>query len=248
MGVLDNEIALVTGASRGIGAAIVLELGQQGAFVVGTATSDAGAEKISQALAGQDLKGYGTVLDVNDVQGIERVLAEMEKSCGAPSVLVNNAGITRDNLLLRMKEDDWDAIIDTNLKSVFRMTKACLRAMTRARKGRIINISSVVGETGNPGQANYAAAKAGIVGFTRALAREVASRSITANVIAPGLIETDMTRALPPEQVDALTKQIPLGRLGLAQEVAYAVAFLASPRAAYITGATLHVNGGMYMN
>ncbi len=248
MGVLENEIALVTGASRGIGAAIAIELGQQGAFVVGTATSDAGAEKISQALAGQGLKGHGTVLDVNDVQSIERVLTEMEKSCGAATVLVNNAGITRDNLLLRMKEEDWDAIIDTNLKSVFRMTKACLRSMTRARKGRIINISSVVGETGNPGQANYAAAKAGIVGFTRALAREVASRSITANVIAPGLIETDMTRTLQPEQVDALAKQIPLGRLGLAQEVAYAVAFLASPRAAYITGATLHVNGGMYMN
>lgn len=248
MGVLDNEIALVTGASRGIGAAIALELGQQGAFVVGTATTDSGADKISQVLAKQDLKGYGTVLDVNDLQAIERVLAEMEKSCGAPSVLVNNAGITRDNLLLRMKEEDWDAIIDTNLKSVFRMTKACLRPMTKARKGRIINISSVVGETGNPGQANYAAAKAGIVGFTRALAREVASRSITANVIAPGLIETDMTQALPPEQVDALAKQIPLGRLGLAQEVAYAVTFLASPRAAYITGATLHVNGGMYMN
>lgn len=248
MGVLENEIALVTGASRGIGAAIALELGQQGAFVVGTATSDAGAEKISQALAGQGLKGHGTVLDVNDAQSIERVLNEMEKSCGAATVLVNNAGITRDNLLLRMKEEDWDAIIDTNLKSVFRMTKACLRSMTRARKGRIINISSVVGETGNPGQANYAAAKAGMVGFTRALAREVASRSITANVIAPGLIETDMTRTLPPEQVEALAKQIPLGRLGLAQEVAYAVAFLASPRAAYITGATLHVNGGMYMN
>ena len=232
----------------GIGAAIALELGQQGALVVGTATSDAGAEKISQALAGQGLKGHGTVLDVNDAQSIERVLNEMEKSCGAATVLVNNAGITRDNLLLRMKEEDWDAIIDTNLKSVFRMTKACLRSMTRARKGRIINISSVVGETGNPGQANYAAAKAGMVGFTRALAREVASRSITANVIAPGLIETDMTRTLPPEQVEALAKQIPLGRLGLAQEVAYAVAFLASPRAAYITGATLHVNGGMYMN
>ena len=248
MGLLDNEISLVTGASRGIGAAIALELGQQGALVVGTATSDAGAEKISQALAGQGLKGHGTVLDVNDAQSIERVLNEMEKSCGAATVLVNNAGITRDNLLLRMKEEDWDAIIDTNLKSVFRMTKACLRSMTRARKGRIINISSVVGETGNPGQANYAAAKAGMVGFTRALAREVASRSITANVIAPGLIETDMTRTLPPEQVEALAKQIPLGRLGLAQEVAYAVAFLASPRAAYITGATLHVNGGMYMN
>ncbi len=248
MGLLDNEIALVTGASRGIGASIALELARQGAFVIGTATSDAGAASISQALGTDKLKGHGLVLDVNDPSSIDRTLAQMEQTGGPASILVNNAGITRDNLLLRMKEEEWDTIMDTNLKSVFRMVKACLRPMTKARKGRIINISSVVAETGNPGQANYAAAKAGMIGFSRALAREVASRGITVNVVAPGLIDSDMTRALSAEQLDALISHIPLGRLGLAQEVAYAVAFLASPQAAYITGATLHVNGGMYMN
>jgi 3-oxoacyl-[acyl-carrier protein] reductase len=248
MGLLDNEIALVTGASRGIGAAIALELARQGAFVVGTATSDAGAASISQALGADKLNGQGLVLDVNDPGSVQRTLAQMEQTCGFASILVNNAGVTRDNLLLRMKDEEWDTIMETNLKSVFRMVKACLRPMTKARKGRIINISSVVAETGNPGQANYAAAKAGMIGFSRSLAREVASRGITVNVVAPGLVDSDMTRALSTEQLDALISHIPLGRLGLAQEVAYAVAFLASPQAAYITGATLHVNGGMYMN
>lgn len=245
---LENEIALVTGASRGIGLAIALELGRQGARVVGTSTSKEGATRIDGLFEENQVKGEGIVLDVTDLQSIEDLWAQLSKTSILPTVLVNNAGITRDNLLLRMKEDEWDAIMDTNLKSVFRMSKACLRAMTRARKGRIINISSVVGETGNPGQSNYAAAKSGVVGFTRALAREVAVRNITVNVVAPGFIETDMTRALPQAQVEALLEQIPLGRLGQAQEVAYAVAFLASSHAAYMTGATLHVNGGMYMN
>lgn len=245
---LENEIALITGASRGIGLATALELGRHGAFIVGTSTSSNGAERVSNIFKERNVKGQGAILDVNDTAAIERLLADLEKSCGSPSILVNNAGITRDNLLLRMKEEDWDAIMDTNLRSVFRMSKACLRPMTRARKGRIISISSVVGATGNPGQANYAAAKAGIIGFSRSLAREVAARNITVNVVVPGLIDTDMTRALPEEQAQALLQQIPLGRLGLAEEVAYAVAFFASPRAAYITGATLHVNGGMYMN
>jgi 3-oxoacyl-[acyl-carrier protein] reductase len=245
---LENEIALVTGASRGIGLAIALELGRQGAQVSGTATSKEGAERIDSLLRDNKVKGQGLVLDVTDLQSIERLVSHLGEINALPTVLVNNAGITRDNLLLRMKEEEWDAIMDTNLKSVFRMSKACLRAMTRARKGRIINISSVVGETGNPGQANYAAAKSGVVGFTRALAREVAGRNITVNVVAPGFIETDMTRALPQTQTEALLQQIPLARLGQAQEVAYAVAFLASSHAAYITGATLHVNGGMYMN
>lgn len=245
---LEGEIALITGASRGIGLATALELGRRGALVVGTSTSSDGAQRISKVLKESDVKGKGAVLDVNDATAIERLLAELEKSCDSPSILVNNAGITRDNLLLRMKEDDWDAIMDTNLRSIFRMSKACLRPMTRARKGRIISISSVVGAAGNPGQANYAAAKAGIIGFTRSLAREVATRNITVNVVAPGLVDTEMTRALPEEQAQTILQQIPLGRLGRVEEVAYAVAFLASPEAAYITGATLHVNGGMYMN
>lgn len=245
---LENEIALVTGASRGIGLAIAMELGRQGAFVVGTSTSSNGAEKISNVLQENRLKGQGMVLDVTEASSIEQLLADLQNSCGSPTILVNNAGIRRDNLLLRMKEEEWDVTMDTNLKAAFRLSKACLRPMTKARKGRIINISSVVGDTGNPGQANYAATKAGIVGFTRALAREVAGRNITVNVVAPGLIDTDMTRALPEEQTQALLQQIPLGRLGLAEEVAYAVAFLAASEAAYITGATLHVNGGMYMN
>ncbi len=245
---LEGEIALVTGASRGIGLAIALELARRGAYVVGTATSEGGAAAITQALAERQLAGYGAVLDVNDPAAIERVLAQLEEKRGAPSILVNNAGITRDNLLLRMTEEEWDAILETNLKSVYRLSKACLRAMMKARKGRIISIGSVVGSVGNPGQANYAAAKAGIVGFTKALAREVASRNITVNAVAPGFIDTDMTRKLSEEQRRALAQLIPLGRLGTPEEVAYAVAFLASPQAAYITGVTLHVNGGMYMN
>jgi 3-oxoacyl-[acyl-carrier protein] reductase len=244
---LKGQIALVTGASRGIGQAIALELGRQGAQVFGTATSSEGAEKISAVLKEKGVAGRGLALDVNSADSIAAVLAEIEKSGGAPTILVNNAGITRDNLLLRMSEEEWDAILDTNLKSVYRMSKACLRAMTKARGGRIISISSVVGAMGNAGQANYAAAKAGLVGFTKALAREVGSRNITVNAVAPGFIDTDMTRALPEAQREVLLKQIPLGRLGQAEEVAAAVAFLASPQAGYITGTTLHVNGGMYM-
>ena len=246
--ILKGQIALVTGASRGIGQAIALELGRQGAQVIGTATSDGGAEKISAVLKEKDVAGKGMMLDVNSAESVAAVLSEIEKSGGAPTILVNNAGITRDNLLLRMSEEEWDAILDTNLKSVYRMSKACLRAMTKARGGRIISISSVVGAIGNAGQVNYAAAKAGLMGFTKALAREVGSRHITVNAVAPGFIDTDMTRALPEAQKEALLKQIPLGRLGLAEEVAAAVAFLASPQAGYITGTTLHVNGGMYMN
>jgi 3-oxoacyl-[acyl-carrier protein] reductase len=246
--VLKGQIALVTGASRGIGQAIALELGRQGAQVIGTATSADGAEKISHVLKEENVAGKGVVLDVNNTDSITAALSELEKSSATPSILVNNAGITRDNLLLRMTEEEWDAILDTNLKSVYRMTKACLRAMTKARWGRIISISSVVGAMGNAGQANYAAAKAGLIGFTKALAREVGSRNITVNAVAPGFIDTDMTRKLPDAQKEALLRQIPLGRLGRAEEIAQAVAFLASPQAGYITGATLHVNGGMYMN
>jgi 3-oxoacyl-[acyl-carrier protein] reductase len=245
---LNGEIALVTGASRGIGLAIALALGRQGAVVVGTATSAAGADSIGKALAENKVAGRGAVLNVTDPASIETLLKDMDAHGGMPTILVNNAGITRDNLLLRMSEDEWDSILDTNLKSVYRLSKAVLRSMTKARKGRIISISSVVGAMGNAGQANYAAAKAGIMGFTKALAREVGSRQITVNAVAPGFIDTDMTRALSPEQRDALTRQIPLGRLGNPEDIAAAVAFLASPAAAYITGLTLHVNGGMYMN
>jgi 3-oxoacyl-[acyl-carrier protein] reductase len=245
---LNGEIALVTGASRGIGLAIALALGRQGAVVVGTATSAAGADSIGKALAENKVAGRGAVLNVTDPASIETLLKDMDAHGGMPTILVNNAGITRDNLLLRMSEDEWDSILDTNLKSVYRLSKAVLRSMTKARKGRIISISSVVGAVGNAGQANYAAAKAGIMGFTKALAREVGSRQITVNAVAPGFIDTDMTRALSPEQRDALTRQIPLGRLGNPEDIAAAVAFLASPAAAYITGLTLHVNGGMYMN
>ncbi len=244
---LQGEVALVTGASRGIGMAIALELARQGAYVVGTATSAAGGDTIGKALADHALTGRGAVLNVTEAASIEALLKDMEGSCGMPSILVNNAGITRDNLLLRMSEEDWDAILDTNLKSVYRMSKACLRAMTKARKGRIISIASVVGATGNPGQANYAAAKAGILGFTKSLAREVGSRNITVNAVAPGFIETDMTRALSEAQRTALLGQIPLGRLGSPEDIAHAVAFLAGPAGGYITGTTLHVNGGMYM-
>ena len=244
---LQAEVALVTGASRGIGLAIALELGRKGAFVVGTATSQGGADSIGQQLSAADIKGRGAVLNVTDGASIEALLKEMEGSCGMPSILVNNAGITRDNLLLRMSEEECDAILNTNLKSVYRMSKAVLRSMTKARKGRIISISSVVGAAGNAGQTNYAAAKAGIVGFTKALAREVGSRHITVNAVAPGFIDTDMTRALAEAQRAALIQQIPLGRLGTPEDIAHAVAFLASPAAGYITGHTLHVNGGMYV-
>jgi len=245
---LENEIALVTGATRGIGKAIALDLGRRGARVVATATSSSGIEIIDKYLKEEDINGQTVVLDVTDPGSIQSVLAEVEKSSGAPTILVNNAGITRDNLLLRMKDEEWDAIMDTNLKSVYRMSKACLRPMTKARKGRIISISSVVGATGNPGQANYAAAKAGVVGFTRSLAREVATRNITVNAVAPGFIDTDMTRGLNEEQRNAIIQQVPMGRLGTPEDVAAAVGFLASGAAAYITGVTLHVNGGMYMN
>lgn len=245
---LESEVALVTGATRGIGAAIALELGRRGAAVIGTATSGDGAVKISKLLTDNNIRGQGVVLNVTDQSSIDTMLEQVQKSLGGPSILVNNAGITRDNILMRMKDEEWDTIMDTNLKSVYRMSKACLRGMTKARKGRIINITSVVGFTGNAGQSNYAAAKAGIVGFTHALAREIGSRSITVNAVAPGFIDTDMTRALTDEQRSALTQQIPLGRLGSVEDVAQAVAFLASPGAAYITGMTLHVNGGMFMN
>jgi len=245
---LAGEIALVTGASRGIGLAIALELGRQGAHVIGTATSSNGADNIDNLLKKNRINGQGKVLNVTDSGSIQSLLSELEQSCGSPGILINNAGITRDGLLMRMSEEDWQTILDTNLTSVYRLSKACLRSMMKSRKGRIISISSVVGATGNPGQANYAAAKAGLVGFTKSLAREVGSRHITVNAVAPGFIDTDMTRALPEAQREALLSQIPLGRLGSAEEIAYAVAFLASPQAAYITGMTLHVNGGMYMN
>jgi len=245
---LDGEITLISGASRGIGQAIALNLGRAGATVIGTATSAAGAEKISAYLEEQGVKGMGLVLDVSDPAAVDGVVENINEEFGAPTILINNAGITRDNLLMRMKEEEWADIITTNLTSVFRLSKACLRGMMKARKGRIISIASVVGATGNPGQANYAAAKAGIIGFTKSLAREVASRNITVNAVAPGFIDTDMTRGLPEDQKQQLLQQIPLQRLGLAEEIAAAVAFLASPNSAYITGQTLHVNGGMYMN
>ena len=241
---LSGEIALVTGASRGIGLAIAARLAAAGATVVGTATTASGAARISENLAGH---GRGAVLDVCDQASIDALLDDIAAKEGAVGILCNNAGITRDTLLLRMKQEDWDVVINTNLASVFRLSKAVLRGMMKARKGRIINIASVVGATGNAGQANYAAAKAGIVGFTKSLAREVGSRGITANVIAPGFIDTDMTRALSEDQRSGLTAQIPLARLGDPKDIAAAVAFLASPDAAYITGETLHVNGGMYM-
>lgn len=244
---LNGEVALVTGASRGIGQTIALALGKQGATVVGTATSAKGAESISAYLSENGITGQGMALDVTDADSVAQVLAAMGEAFGAPSILVNNAGITRDNLLMRMKEEEWDDIINTNLTSVYRLSKACLRAMTKARKGRIISISSVVGASGNAGQTNYSAAKAGLIGFTKSLAREVGARGITVNAVAPGFIDTDMTRALPDAQKDALLSGIPLNRLGQPEEIAAAVAFLASPGAAYITGETLHVNGGMYM-
>ncbi len=244
---LAGEIALVTGATRGIGRAIALELGRQGARVLGTATRADGAHKLESELRAQGIEARGVQLDVTEQASIDAALTAAEAAWGAPSILVNNAGITRDNLLLRLKSEDWDAIIDTNLGSVYRLSRACVRSMIKARKGRIVNIASVVGFTGNAGQTNYAAAKAGMIGFTRSLAREVGARGVTVNAVAPGFIETDMTRALAAEQREALLAQVPVGRLGSPEDVAQCVAFLASPAAAYITGETLHVNGGMYM-
>ena len=244
----QSPVALVTGASRGIGRAIAQELARDGAVVIGSATSAAGAAAISQWLAAEGLRGRGVVLDVASQQSVDAVLADIEKTEGAVGILVNNAGITRDNLLLRMKPADWDDIVNTNLGSVFRLSKSVLRGMMKARYGRIINIASVVAVMGNAGQTNYAAAKAGIIGFSKSLAREVGSRNITVNVVAPGFISTDMTAGLPEEQRAHLVQQIALGRLGAVEEVAHAVAFLASPRAGYITGETLHVNGGMLMS
>ncbi|MEO6563527.1 MAG: 3-oxoacyl-ACP reductase FabG [Nitrosospira sp.] len=245
---LQNQIAFVTGASRGIGQAIALELGRQGATMVGTATTEEGAQIISRYLKEAGIKGAGMMLNVNNAVQIENVLKTVRQEFGDIAILVNNAGITRDNLLVRMKDEEWDEIMETDLKSVFRLSRAVLRAMMKARYGRIINISSVVGATGNMGQANYAAAKAGIFGFSKSLAREAGSRNITVNCIAPGFVETDMTRALTDKQHQDLIQHVPLGRLAQPKEIASAVAFIASPDAGYITGATLHVNGGMYMD
>ncbi len=245
---LDGHIALVTGASRGIGKAIALELGSQGAVVAGTATTETGASAISGYLAEANVKGAGFALNVNDTAQAEAVVGAVQKQLGDISILVNNAAITRDNLLLRMKDEDWDDIMSTNLKSAYTLCKLVIRPMMKKRSGRIINITSVVGVTGNPGQTNYCAAKAGLIGFTKSLAREIGSRNITVNCVAPGFIETDMTRSLDDAQRTALMAQIPLGRLGMPQDVAGAVAFLASPAGAYITGSTVHVNGGMLMD
>lgn len=242
---LTGEIALVTGASRGIGAAIAERLSADGARVIGTATTTEGAARIGEAL--QAHGGRGAVLEVTSQESVDALISDIESREGTVSILCNNAGITRDMLLLRMKQQDWDVVLDTNLASVFRLSKAVLRGMMKSRKGRIISIASIVGVTGNPGQANYAAAKAGMIAFTKSLAREVGSRNITANVVAPGFIDTDMTRALNETQRAALSTQIPLGRLGLPADIAAAVAFLASAEAGYITGETLHVNGGMFM-
>jgi len=244
---LAGQVALVTGASRGIGKGIAAALAKEGAMVIGTATSAAGAEGITQALAPLGERNRGLVLNVDDAAAIEPLLDEIKKSVGAVGILVNNAGITRDTLAMRMKDEDWDAVIATNLSAVFRLSRAVLRDMMKAKGGRIINVTSVVGHSGNPGQLNYAAAKSGVTGMTRALAREIGSRNITVNCVAPGFIATDMTSGLTEAQNAALLAQIPLARLGTVEDVAAAVAFLASPAAAYITGTTLHVNGGMYM-
>ncbi|HEV7713983.1 MAG TPA: 3-oxoacyl-ACP reductase FabG [Steroidobacteraceae bacterium] len=244
---LDNDLALVTGASRGIGHAIALALAAAGARVVGTSTTAAGAAALTEVFTSKGYKGRGAVLDASSPASIDALLAELDGAEGLPTILVNNAAITRDQLLLRMKPEDWDAVIATNLTAVFRLSKACLRRMMKERRGRIVNITSIVGVTGNPGQVNYSAAKAGVLGFTKSLAREVASRGITVNAVAPGFIDTDMTRVLTEEQRTGLQAQIPLGRLGSAEDIAAAVLFLASPSAGYITGETLHVNGGMYM-
>lgn len=244
---LQGEVALVTGASRGIGRSIAETLGKQGATVIGTATSEKGALAITEYLAAAGMQGVGKVLDVASSESIETLVNGLTKEYGGINILVNNAGITRDNLLMRMKDDEWDSIINTNLTSIFRMSKACIRSMMKAKKGRIISISSVVGASGNPGQTNYAAAKAGLVGFSKSLAREVGSRNITVNVVAPGFIDTDMTRELSEDQRAAIFQNIPLGRLGQPEEIAGAVLYLASPLGAYVTGETIHVNGGMYM-
>jgi 3-oxoacyl-[acyl-carrier protein] reductase len=248
MSLLDGQVALVTGASRGIGRAIAMELARNGAAVAGTATSAQGAAQIGAAFAAAGLKGAGFTLDVNDAVQCEQVVDEVQRQLGDVSILVNNAGITRDNLLMRMKDEEWDDIMATNLRSVFRLSKRVLRPMMKARQGRIINIGSVVGAMGNAGQANYSAAKAGLVGFTKSLAREVGSRNITVNCVAPGFIVTDMTAGLDDARKSGLAQQIPLGRLGAPEDVAAAVLYLASPGAAYVTGATLHVNGGMFMD
>jgi 3-oxoacyl-[acyl-carrier protein] reductase len=244
---LQGKVALVTGASRGIGRAIALELGRNGATVVGTATSESGAEKITAYFKENGVEGFGLALDVGSDESVAAALAQVQERAGAPLILVNNAGITRDNLMMRMKDDEWHDVINTNLSSLYRLSKGVLRGMTKARWGRIISIGSVVGAMGNAGQVNYAAAKAGLEGFSRALAREVGSRSVTVNSVTPGFIDTDMTRELPEAQRDSLTAQIPLGRLGQAEEIAHVVAFLASEGAGYVTGATIPVNGGMYM-
>jgi 3-oxoacyl-[acyl-carrier protein] reductase len=245
---LNDKIALVTGATRGIGRAIALELGKQGATVVGTATSDDGAAKISAYLAEAGVKGKGIALDVCNVAQTDLVLADIAKELGAITILINNAGITRDNLSMRMGDDEWDAVIDTNLKAVFRLSRGVMRGMMKARFGRIVNITSVVGYSGNPGQANYCAAKAGVAGMSRSLARELGSRNITVNCVAPGFIATDMTHALTEEQKQAMLASIPLGRAGTPEDIAGTVGFLVSPAAAYVTGTTVHVNGGMFMD
>ncbi|MGB9148965.1 MAG: 3-oxoacyl-ACP reductase FabG [Burkholderiales bacterium] len=244
---LSGQIALVTGATRGIGRAIATALGKHGASVIGTATSETGAASINEYLKHEGISGEGRLLNVNDAAQCDTLIGEIGTKYGGVGILVNNAGITRDNLLMRMKDEEWDDIISTNLTSVFRLSKAVMRGMMKARQGRIINITSVVGVAGNPGQSNYAAAKAGMIGFSKSLAQEIGSRGITVNCVAPGFIDTDMTRALTPEQQQALLANIPLGRLGTAYDIAAAVVFLASPGAGYITGSTLHVNGGMYM-
>ncbi|HYB32420.1 MAG TPA: 3-oxoacyl-ACP reductase FabG [Steroidobacteraceae bacterium] len=244
---LDNQVALITGASRGIGQAIAIALGGAGARIIGTATGAAGVARIDAALASHGCNGHGALLDAGNPASIDALMSQLEKSDELPGILVNNAAITRDTLLLRMKPEDWDAVIATNLTAVFRLCKACVRQMMKERRGRIVNLTSVVGLTGNPGQVNYAAAKAGLLGFTKSLARELASRGITVNAVAPGFIDTDMTRALSDEQRQGLLAQIPVGRLGAPEDVAAAVLFLVSPQASYITGETLHVNGGMYM-
>lgn len=245
---LEGKVALVTGATRGLGQSILLALGQMGATVIGTATSSSGAETISTFCEKNNLKGYGIQLNVTDPDSVEKAIEGLTKDVGAPLILVNNAGITRDNLFMRMKDDEWSDVIETNLTGVFRVTKACLRGMIKARWGRIISLSSVVGATGNPGQANYAATKAGLIALSKSLAKEIASRGITVNVVAPGFIDTDMTKVLTDVQKEALLQAIPLGTMGAPEDIAASVVFLASEQARYITGETLHVNGGMYMS